>query len=862
LAEERATEEMTRQLIVVGSSAGGIDALTVLVGSLPAELPVPIVLAQHLDPRRRSHLPDILGRHTQLPIRLAKDHIELEPGTIIVLPPNSQATIVDHEIVLREPEDGGARPSIDLVLASAADVFGEGLVAVILTGTGSDGAAGARQVKAAGGTVIIQNPETAAYPGMPRSIAPTSVDIVADLETIGPLLHDLVTGRYVPSKPSEDQLLRSFLRQLRDESGIDFSAYKEATIRRRLQRRMVATSSPGLREYLKYIAAHPEEYQRLTSSFLIKVTEFFRDADLFTHLRDTIVPRLIEDARANQRELRLWSAGCATGEEAYSLAMLVCDALGDELDQFSVRIFATDLDNDAIAFARRGIYPASSLSNVPQSVIDRHFTRVDDRYEIRKRTRGVTIFGQHDLAQRAPFPRVDLTLCRNVLIYFTPELQTRALQLFAFSLRDHGYLVLGKAESTTPLAQYFVLESPRLKVYRRQGDRVLIPAARIRDSTPDAFARPIAGARPRWPESADERGRQDRPLSSMASAERLLLRLPVGVVVVDRNYDIQSINAEARNLLGIRVRAIAADLIHLLPDAMTGAVRASLDAAFRGTTTIGLYDLPSGVGADARSVEIATYPSPTDPGGKAETALILVRDVTSTSRVRHELEVALETDRQERRRLGEQAGVAAESNRQLLEANQDLTAMNAELRSANQELLVANEEVQAATEEVETLNEELQATNEELETLNEELQATVEELNATNDDLEARSVELQESAIQLAEERRRAEAGEHRMQQILDALPEAILTVDRSGDVVNENAAYLGLAPGGDLSLRDASGNPIDIGESLRRRAANGELVHETMTDAEGRRYLAESRLLEDGDAVAALLIIRRLPDG
>src|SRR3954447_20773474 len=367
------TPESVSQLVIIGSSAGGIDALSAVVRTFPPNMPAPVLVAQHLDPRRPSHLTDILRRHSTLRVETVDDHARLEPNMILVLPPGRQAEITDHEIRLTDTTDRGPRPSIDLLFTSAAQIFGEGLIAVILTGTGHDGAAGARDVKVMGGTVVVQNPETASYPGMPLSLAPTSVDIVAELEAIGGLIHELLTGVREPAKPDDERLLRAFLDQLRDRSGIDFAGYKRATILRRLQRRMVATSNPKLRSYVRYVQANPDEYQRLTASFLIKVTEFFRDAALFDHLRETVIPELIADARERDRELRVWSAGCATGEEAYSLAMLIADALGDELDTFNVRIFATDVDADAITFARRGIYAEAALADMPPDTIERHF---------------------------------------------------------------------------------------------------------------------------------------------------------------------------------------------------------------------------------------------------------------------------------------------------------------------------------------------------------------------------------------------------------------------------------------------------------------------------------------------------------
>ena len=466
------------QLVAVGASAGGIDALSTLVATLPEGFPAPIVIAQHLDPRRRSHLPEILQRKSALPVRSVEDREKLEPGIVYLVPANADVVITDHEVSLRALEGSGPRPSVDRLLRTAAESFGEQLIAVILSGEGSDGAEGARAVKQAGGTVVIQDPQTAAHPSMPASLAPPTVDIIARLESIGPLLYDLLTGTYQPAPHDGEGSLERFLKLLRDQTGIDFASYKRPTITRRLQRRMAAVGATSLRDYQRYLARNPAEYDRLASSFLIKVTDFFRDADLYAYLREHVVPELIAYATEHDHEIRVWSAGCATGEEADSLAILLADAVAEDTSRPNIRVFATDIDNDAINFARRGIYPPSSVDAVPPELIDRYFQRIDDAFEVRKQIRSLTVFGQHDLAQRAPFPRIDLAVTRNVLIYFTPELQKRALQLFAFSLREGGRLVLGKAESVSQVPEHFVVEEPRLKVYRRQGDRILIPPSR------------------------------------------------------------------------------------------------------------------------------------------------------------------------------------------------------------------------------------------------------------------------------------------------------------------------------------------------------------------------------------------------
>ena len=785
------------RLVVIGSSAGGIDALGQLVGSLPEEFTAPIVIGQHLDPNRVSHLGEILTRRSTLPVRVVGDRDRLEPGIIYVVPSNRHVEVTDHHVRLRDPDNTISKPSIDLLLSSAAESYRDGLIAVILTGSGSDGADGAWHVKALGGTVIIQDPDTAEFPSMPLALAPSTVDIVTGLDAIGPLLHDLLTGAFALPPTDRDGQLRVFLGQLRERSGIDFSAYKTPTIRRRLQHRMAATGARDFPAYLQILQRNPAEYQRLVNSFLIKVTEFFRDPDLFAYVRDHLLPSVIAEAR-QRGELRLWSAGCATGEEAYSLAITLVEALGADLDQLTIRVFATDVDHDAIAFARRGVYPAATLANVPPDLVERYFTQLEDgAYEVNKRIRSLVVFGQHDLGQRAPFPRIDLALCRNVLIYFTPDLQRRALQLFAFALHDGAYLVLGKAETATPLATSFTLDNPRLKVYRRAGARVMFPPPRHEAvGVESGRATPRLG-RPAGAAVLATRERHEpaeRPRPSAERADALLGQLPVGVVLVDPSYDIQFINPAARHLLAIHSPAIGADLIHTLQQDLLVPVRNAIDGVLRtgapDTTRATVTDTATG---ETRPVEIVCHPEVISPGGPATPGVMLViTDGTGAADAA--------TDRVERDemigRLNDQIGRLTAANRQLLDANVRLTTVNAELFHANEELMVSNEEVQAATEEVETLNEELQATNEELETLNEELQATNEELNTTNDDLQDRSVELQELASSLGRQRRNMETERRRLVEIVTQAPSMMVVMSGPDHVVELANVRAGLAVG------------------------------------------------------------------
>src|SRR5690349_3865926 len=865
----------TFHLVVVGSSAGGIEAISTLLASIKPGFPAPIVIAQHLDPSRQSHLADILSRRSALPVRTIEDREQLVPGTVYVVPANHQIQVSDSHIQLTADGSARMKPSVDLLLTSAAEAFGDRLIAVILSGTGSDGAAGARIVKKAGGTVIIQDPDTAAYPGMPLSLSPTTVDIVANLDRMGAILTDLLAGVSVPTQPDQKQQLQSFLGEIRDRFGLDFNSYKMPTILRRLRRRIVATDSDDLTGYIDYLRTHPDEYRQLVNTFLIKVTEFFRDPDLFTYLRETVVPDLVLQSRKRGNELRIWSAGCATGEEPYSLAIVISEVLGAALEHFNVRIFATDADGDAIAFARRGVYPTQALARLPEDLIARYFTREDGNFHVKKRLRALTVFGQHDLGGRAPFPHIDMILCRNVLIYFTPELQQRTLRLFAYSLRDGGYLVLGKAETPGQLAEFFTPLHKQQKVYRRHGDRILIPPARTADSLP---APPQRLALTRRSSSSAGLGLAAgaRDMQRVRSAaEGLLLRLPVGIVVVDRRYDIQVINSAARRFLSIHGPAIGEDLIHEARGIAQTQLREAIDQALRAGESVTLEEVAVEGLTDGqpRYVQMSCHPQHVEgENGPAETVTVLVQDVTAQVRARQAADDELRTTSQALTQVREEVEQRAanrdalvqrlvETNRQLIEANQELTSTNEELRTTNEEFLLSAEEAQAAIEEVETLNEELQATNEELETLNEELQATIEELNTTNDDLNARTVELQEMAQTSEQERARLAA-------ILLSIGDAVLVVDGTGNTALTNRAFDAMfgGLGARLVAEDEHGRPLPAERTPQRRAARGESFsmefNSTRADSTRRRCEAKGEPIAGGDIPrGGVVVIRDITD-
>ena len=793
-------EVIPKDLVVVGSSAGGIEALSILVNSLPADFPAPIVLAQHLDPTHQSTLDLILQRRTPLSVEVVTSSTQLQVGKIYVVPANRHVRISDHRVEVQEDRGTRPRPSVDTLLSTAAAAYGEHLIAVILTGSGSDGAVGAVDVKDAGGTVIIQNPQTAHTPSMPQALPPTVVDFSINIEQIGSLLYDLLTGADIPqTEESTEDILREILELVSRQTSIDFRTYKTTTILRRIGRRMTVTHNRSMRDYADYLKTYPEEVGELVKAFLINVTQFFRDPEAFAYLKSEILPKLIARARDRDRTLRIWTAGCATGEEPYSLAMLLVDLLGAELPEWSIKIFATDLDEAAINFARRGLYSENMLKGIPKAYLDRFFEHIDHGYRISKTLRQMVIFGQQDLSRSAPFPRIDLVLCRNVLIYFTPELQDYVLNQFAFSLSSNGYLFLGKAEAVRPKQSFYELVNKQWKVYRCIGNvppstrRLTLPDMHTPRSEERAMNRSLPGTMGKQPVT-QESSPPSMEIGQLRRFNELLLRfLPIGVVIINRTYHILTANGAARRLLGLRDAAIEQDFLHAVRGVPYYEVRAAIDNLFRDRNAVNLpeIELDVSAGGNGRYINLSLSLMQLE-AGSPDLVAISVTDVTQQVQVRRQLE----TTQAEQKQLMNELGT---TNKRLSDANKELMDANEELQVANEELVLTHEELQASIEEFETTNEELQATNEELETNNEELQATNEELETTNDELRARTIELQGLTATLEGERKR-------LAEMVELAPFYILVLRGPNLLVDAyNPRYARLLEG-----RSVQGRPLD----------------------------------------------------
>lgn len=850
--------------IILLGAVGRPSALNIFLAHLPKNLPAPLII--------------VTPEAEPVTVPRVDSGSQLQPGTISVVPAHHSVRFQDGRVFL-ETAESSTRP-IDAVFASAAQAYGAGAIAVLLSGTNPDGISGVTSIKRAGGIVLLEHSH------LPTALADTSFDAIGKAQDLGSMLESLLRAPNL-SHSQHAQHIAEVLSLVKEHCDIDFSKYKSATIERRLARRIVLTDTQSLPNYIAYLRAHPEEYPQLVNHFLISVTSFFRDPELFEELQTRVLPRLVSQARNRDHTIRIWSAGCSTGEEAYSIGIVLTELLGKELPQFHIRIFATDISRSILQVARRGIYPQEALADLSPDRIARAFVRLGDHWQVNKTIRAMTVFGEHDLAQRAPFPHLDLVVCRNVLIYFTPELQRRALHLFAFSLREGGILFLGKAETPSRAEIYFhpcqETSCPgSAKIFERNTERS--PSPHISIPFRPIHVLPYKPPFPHLPKAAEYRllsepeatGKPQNTMPVTTTLESILKNLPIGVLLIDRDYHIIEINASARTHLRIFSAIVGDDLIHLTDHLPRRLFSDALSQACQGITPIPLDEIPIPAldGEGQKFVQIAIHPRILDGAkGRIENILLLITDITELVAQRHSFLAARTQDtptqtahatsessiiaelRQRLKQAEDSIARLTEISREAILGNQQLAIENEELRLVNQSLSTTAEEAQSATEESVTLNEELQSGNEELETLNEELHATIEELNATNADLDAQTKEL-------ARVSQTAETERTKLNAVLRSIRDAVAVVDPSGTLVFCNGPFLETF-GSCTSALDDHGNPLASADMPLSRAAKGEIFEMDFSLAGNpRRYFSANGspvCNSHGEVFLAVVVIREI---
>ncbi len=698
-------------LVGIGASAGGLEALSSLIAALPTNLGISYVVLQHLSPTHRSMMVQLLGRETAMAVVEVEHGGQPEPDTIYVAPASRNVILKDGCFVLIEgPREVMPRPSVNVFFTSLAAEKIEDAIGVVLSGTGSDGAAGLRDIKAGGGYTFAQDPQSAKYAGMPQSAIDTGcvdwvlppAEIAAEISIIA-RSHGTVTVTTKP--PVAATALKKLLMKVKQQTRIDFSGYKEGTLWRRIERRMAAKHVTSLNDYLTLVESSPEELEHLGKDILISVTAFFRDPESFAALRTHV--RAMLQTKQPGDEIRVWVPGCATGEEAYTIAILIAETLGPNTAQFRIQIFATDIDLNALTIARKGSYAESALADLEPGLVVRYFQKVGNRLEVARHLRDMVVVARQDIIQDPPFLRLDLVSCRNLLIYLQNDPQAKVLATFHYGLNPGALLYLGKSEGIFQQETLYDVIDKSARIYRRRAgeSRMTVPAFRL----PDTAERGTASA-------------------AAPDAERRLLDTAIrhyvpASVLINATFDILQMHGEVNQYLTVMPGKPNFNLQHLLRREMRADLQMlqhhaehKQESAFGRRHSIKTLDGP-------RDVRLVVHPL--ERGVSGPFFLVCFEQLPVVEPVLLEGEIRS----------------TSEEGRNVRELEDELISTRERLQTVIEELETSNEEMQALNEEVVAANEELQSSNEELEAANEELQSTNEELTPVNEELQVRTGE-------------------------------------------------------------------------------------------------------------------------
>ena len=709
----------------VGASAGGLEALEAFFSPMAPDSGLAFIVIQHLSPDYKSMMVELLSKRTAMPVRRAEEGMRVEANSVYLIPPKKNLSIFHGKLLLSESDHSrGLNLPIDVFLRSLADDQAEKAIGVILSGTGSDGVRGIRAIKETGGMVMVQSEESAKFDGMPRAAIATGLaDFILAPDEMPAKLLSFARHPYAAKvdRPQtllsdEDRLTRIFA-LLRERTRVDFTFYKPSTVVRRIERRMTVNQIHDLRDYVKFMESYSGEVMTLYRDLLIGVTSFFRDREVFDELETQYLPALFE--RIEGQEIRFWVAGCSTGEEAYSLAMLsreVLERMGKRLD---IKIFATDLDRDAILRASNGLYPESIAADLSPKLLTKYFHRREEHYQIDRSIREMVVFAQHNLIKDPPFTNIELVSCRNLLIYLQPVLQRKAMELMNFSLNPQGILLLGSSETTGELADLYETLHQKFKIYASKGKRRRNSGAEF-SSVPEV--RPwqlrARAASAGWPRNQDEERMLDRFLQSLAGDY-----VPLAVVVNER-LEVLHILGDPDGYFRLPSGKLMNDITKIAVRDLAIPLATGLQKVFKSGEELKYTSIRLKWRDETRNIQIRIRPL---PGKKGQEALAAVFIEETTPPLKEP---------------------AAGSSLQIYDIAQEAEQR---IHDLEQELQFSRENLQATIEELETSNEELQATNEELLASNEELQSTNEELQSVNEELHTVNAEYQSKIIELTE---------------------------------------------------------------------------------------------------------------
>lgn len=711
-------------VIAIGASAGGLIALEKFLESLPIDLGATVVIIQHLDPTHQSRLPEILSTYTLLPVAFAEDGKDLVGNQVRVITPGSIATYSNGRLLLREASSIVERSAaINALFISLAEAKMERLVGILLSGTGSDGSLGVRALKDAGGITIVQDPQTCEFDALPKNAIETgAIDYVlppSDMATVIENYFRLPEFEVSPEKYQTANLsiFHEIIASVRAETGCDFSGYKRKMLMRRILRRMLLRGLSSEEEYLGVLRINHGEVQALTSDFMINVTSFFRDSELFSAVGDLLLAKLIAEKDTNEC-FRVWVPGCSTGEEAYSMAMLLTEQLDLHKKKCRLQIFATDIDKHALDIARNAQYPEAIALDVNPERLQRFFMTTSSGFEIQKTLRDTVVFAAHNILVDPPFSRLDLVSCRNLLIYLKTEYQAQVLRAFHFGLRKGGALILGKSETIGESTNLFIPVSNKLRIYKRIGPVRVFKEVSLPSSVLQRSQESLA--------PGDPKGSKRSRIAEIA--EQLLLREVIpGSVLINERREVLYLYGKVSSYLQLGSGEPARTLDEMVPLTLRSKLKPALGIAIQERKRVVIDGVIPRDGEN-RLVRIAILPVIIDSDHK-NFSLVTFEEVQGAAEVNPSM---AEVDHS----LVEQLETELRSTRNDLQSTIDhLEASNEELRSAHEEVTSMNEELQSTNEELETSKEELQALNQELTTLNTELSKSIEVQESVSNDL-------------------------------------------------------------------------------------------------------------------------------
>lgn len=731
MANNPTSKSKTKPLTVVGigASAGGLSALKTIFDHVPEDSGLAFVIIMHLSPEHESHLADLLQQHIKMPVLQVRETLPLEANHVYVIAPGCNLSAIDTHLRLSDMEaQRKDRAPIDHFFRTLAATYDGSSIGIILTGTGSDGTLGIKEIKQKGGLIMVQDPNEAEFDGMPQSaIATGMVDLVLPLEEMPAhiLGYTRTKPEVVATKVGEEveddkrQLLQKIFTQLRVQTGRDFSHYKHSTIMRRLQRRMQLFRIEKLEDYLQMLRDQPEEVHTLSDDFLINVTSFFRDSEVFIKLEQQVIPELFKRKQPGD-SLRVWSVGCATGEEAYSLAILLKEAADRQEEPPKVQVFASDLHEHSLQKAREGIYPGDVETDVSPERIKRFFIKEDSTYRIRKEVREMVVFTPHNLLSDPPFSKIDLIVCRNLLIYLQRQVQRDIIALFHYALNEEGFLLLGTSE-TVEKSELFGTEDKQHCLYRKRN---------VQSPEPRLPVFPLA-----WtglPGEPRQAKYDERPASYGALHQQMVERYAPPSLLVSPDDQVVHLSEHVGHYLVHPSGELTANVFKLVREELSIELRVALHAAKEKKMALHSKPIPLQVEGAQKRIILSVYPGQSpqqeyllvnfeewqgpEPAGKAGSTSD--KATVQDARVR-ELEAELSQAKQRLQAIIKEHDTSQE-----------------EMKAANEEMQSTNEELRSIMEELETSKEELQSMNEELTTLNQENRQKVEELAQLSADLQ------------------------------------------------------------------------------------------------------------------------------